>query len=374
MTNDGNIHSDRTGGSRRKARVKPPVASFSETFIAISDPPQPKDILDLQEEAVGLGFSDANTDQAEFIFGCTSYQHLSDYFHLFRGEDGSLAEKSSMKMVHRAMLFDRKFQNLLFEYIGLFELKFRAQYSYAMTIAKGPFAHRNIRNFKDAGHYSKFLKAYETEFNRQLRKRNATILRDFQKYGDAPTWRAVEIMSFGTLSMLYKNTKSRVVRERVARSFALTADELSSWTRALSEVRNTCAHFGKLIGTKLVSRPKKIPDIPDDNGSPFYIVLMLLYLLRDDRTFSDDTTLMYQMQFMKDTVQLFDDFEDVLDTCQIPHNWIERISDESILGREVTITEEHVSPGSGNRVRAWFNGSSGEKVEITNILVPSRDS
>ncbi|MEI4907989.1 Abi family protein, partial [Klebsiella pneumoniae] len=91
-------------------------------------------------------------------------------------------------------------------------LQFRAQYSYALSAERGAFAHRNPRNFKNPDYFDSFLASYQKEFNRQLRNRNREISRAYEEYGDAPTWLAVEIMSFGTLSMLFKNTRSAKVR------------------------------------------------------------------------------------------------------------------------------------------------------------------
>lgn len=186
------------------------------------------------------------------------YQHVSSYFDLFKDANGDIIQGASVKQLHRAILFDRKLQALLLEYIGLFELQFRARFSYMLSLKRGAFAHRNPKNFKDRKKFDDFLRRYGQEFNRQLKNRNTEITKAYDTYGDAPVWLAVETMSFGTLSMLYQNTKSKEIRNGVARHFGVTPEELESWARALSSVRNICAHFNRLCGTKPVSRPKKI--------------------------------------------------------------------------------------------------------------------
>ena len=61
---------------------------------------------------------------------------------------------------------------MLIEYIGLFELQFRAQYSYWMSEKRGSFAHRDLSNFKKPDLFDNFLRRYQNEFSRQLRKGN----------------------------------------------------------------------------------------------------------------------------------------------------------------------------------------------------------
>lgn len=331
---------DRTGGSRGNAGVNPPVAHFSPDFKPKTAPPDPFKLRDLREHAAAKGFRDGDTPQAEYFLNRISYQHASGYFRLLEDDGGKIPESSSMRQLHRIILFDRKLQALLMEYIGLFELQFRAQYSYAITEERGAFAHRNPKNFKVMDHYLSFLKSYEKEFNRQLKSRNQDVIKAFQKYGDAPTWLAVEIMSFGTLSMLYNNTRSRRVRDSVAASFGTSSDYMASWTRAISAVRNQCAHFGQLVGRRLVSKPKRIPGAEGDNGTVFYIVMLLAHVLSSGSLFKDDSSLAYGPLLIESMVDLFDRNGDLLGTCGIPSNWKELISQKSVSKIDIIFKEE----------------------------------
>lgn len=350
---------DRTGGSGREACVNPPVVSFSEEFSPACEPPKPLDQSELRERAEAVGFVDGDTDQAEWLLRRIGLQHASSYFDLFKVEGGSVADGSSMMELHRVLIFDRKFQALLIEYIGLFELQFRAQYSYWMSERRGAFAHRDASNFKDARKFRDFLKRYQDEFNRQLKKGNPDIVRARETYGDAPIWLAVEIMSFGTLSMLYGNTRNPKVREGVARSFGATSEELVSWTRAISGVRNTCAHFGRLVGTKLTARPKMIPGFKGDNGSPLYIVALLEYLLKSSYLFSDDPELSYDLALISDAMQLFIEYRDELPRCGFPSNWAEYVLNSSVLGAKIEIPEEALAPEAEGEITLTIRKDGG---------------
>lgn len=343
---------DRTGGSRRKARVKPPVVSFSEAFSPASEPPRPFTQEELGFQALAKGFSDGDSETAEDILSKIGYQHASSYFDLFKLPDGSIEPGATMRELHQCVVFDRKLQALMMEYIGLFELQFRAQYSYFMSNERGAFAHRNPKNFKERDRFDGFLKAYGGEFNRQLAKGNPDLRRAQKEYGDAPVWLAVEIMSFGTLSKLYKNTKSKAVRNGVAASFGATADELESWTYALSAVRNTCAHFGRLCGTKLTARPKMVPGMPGDNGTPFYAILVLQYLLRRRTIHLEDPSISYDMAMMRDFAQLFMDHSEIRTRCGIPGNWFDSLFSKVYTGVEPVIEGDLLHRNEAGRI--WF--------------------
>lgn len=362
---NGKLHSDRTGGSGARARVKPPVAHFSGQLSLKSTPPTPFKIDELGQHIFDRGFIDGKTEQSQYVLETIGYQHVSGYFDLFKDDNGNIIPGSSVKQLHRTILFDRKLQALLLEYIGLFELQFRARFSYMLSLKRGAFAHRNPKNFKDRKKFDNFLKRYGQEFNRQLKNRNSEITRAYDEYGDAPVWLAVEIMSFGTLSMLYQNTKSKEIREGVARYFGATAEELVSWTRALSSVRNICAHFNRLCGTKPVSRPKKIPGFDWDNSDPLYAVFLLLYLFRNSPVFDDAPSLAYNLNLHRDFVQLLTEFDDVFAICGITNEWLKQLFSKAVLGTEANIdlSEFQLDENIG-RVSLSVRRDDGRVVEI----------
>lgn len=349
---------DRAGGIRRRARIKPPAVNFSVSFTPPPSAPTPFQLKDLGAHAAARGFADGDTDQAQIVLETIGFQHASSYFDLFKDDTGTIPQGSSMKELHRALIFDRKLQALLLEYIGLFELKFRAQYSYHMSQARGAFAHRNPKNFKDEAYFKKFLATYQGEFKRQLAKRNEELERALTTYGDAPIWLAVEIMSFGTLSKLFNNTKSKAVRKGVSAAFRATPEELTSWIHALTDVRNKCAHFGRLCGTKLTTQPKRVPGIKGDNTEPFYIIPLLIYLLGDGTLFPDEPELSYDLALLCDTIRLLHEYDDILSRCGLPADWEQLVYNRSLVDIESTPTVDFLNrPRSYN---IWLTAHSSD--------------
>lgn len=285
--------------------------------------------------AASKGIVDANTDQSRYIMRRIGYAHASDYFRDFLSDS-----TPSMWSVHQAILLDRSMQSTILEYIGLFELQFRTQYAYHLSQEAGPFAHRDPDNYKNLEHFNAFLKDYEREFNRQLSNRSQRAAAGASQYGDVPIWQAVEFMTFGMLSKLYRNTRNKRVRIEVADSFGVDYDTLVSWMRTIAYVRNRCAHFGKLLGTKLTSMPRKIPGISLANSNPFYVVLMLERLLSAPSYFTDDMSLMYTVSLVKDISETICASPPAVAMKYIPINWRTLVTSRTVTEAEVNLEIE----------------------------------
>ena len=145
-----------------------------------------------------LGFVDADTEQARYLLGRIGYAHVKGYLREFT--DGRVP---SLMRVHQAMTLDRRFQAVLLEYIGLFELQFRAQYSQELARVGGAFAHRDEENFKSPEHFREFVGDYQRELNRQLNAGNRHVMALMGRYGELPIWDAVEVISLSNQHPFY---------------------------------------------------------------------------------------------------------------------------------------------------------------------------
>lgn len=377
----GHNTSDRAGSSRSDAGVNLPAATKplkknsrgkrkrleSVSFIPFSTPFRPKSeaprvptVEEACEEAKGRGLVDADTSQAKYLMDRIGYRHVEMYFPVY-AVDGGLEDGISLREVHRMMRFDRKLQALLMEYIGLFELRFRAQYSYVMGRERGPFAHRNPKNYKNREYFDGFIAEYSREFERQIKSKNKPVIEAYRMYGDAPLPLAVEIMSFGTLSKLYRNTRSAKVRDSVAGSFGVEQDVLVSWSRAISSVRNQCAHFGVVACRKLTSRPKMIAGVKCDNGHPFYLMLVLAKLLcYGNENYSDDPTLSYGLAYVNDSVNLLQAEEDLALKVGFPSTWYEILTSPEITGTPSWHFKNRPDdPSARMRIQVYTGGDGG---------------
>ena len=264
-----------------------------------------------------------------------------------RAKQYLLTPNVTLKGAHSLMVLDLEFQSILLRYIGYFEIAFRARYSREMAERRGAFAHRNPKNFSDAAHFDEFLDRYGDELSRAVRRDGGTRS-SVERYGDLPIWAASEIMSFGTLSMLYRNTRSRAVKDADAGGFGVEYQVMVSWLRALSSARNQCAHFGRMLGRSLVSRPKRLNRVSLDNASPFYIVVLLVALLDVDGFYHDDLSLSHGLMLVRDISELMIERDQFIVPAGLPENWQEVL--QEVIGlRGATLSFNDSSPDVGRR-------------------------
>lgn len=99
-----------------------------------------------------------------------------------------------------------------------------------------------------------------------------------------PVWIIIEILTFGNISWLY-NQFSTNLQKIIAGDFGVDHTILVSWLRALTELRNTCAHHSRLWNKVFVNYPKirradqtfpLIPAMENRLGSFIPLILQLL--------------------------------------------------------------------------------------------------
>ncbi len=280
------------------------------------------------------GFSDGDSGAAEFILRRVSYQHLSEYFPLFESEECSCSK--SFKNLNRIMVLDRKFQSILMEYIGLFEMQMRSRYSNEMSLRYGAFAHRNRKLFKNGDYFNSFIREYSKLVSRCNQRNGSRQKRDIERYGDMPIWEAVEEMPIGMVSRLFSNTKSPKVKDAVAESFGEDREHLESWLGTLTFSRNRCAHFGQFLGTRLPVMPKKMSFVDADNSQPFYVALLIMRLMRTNWHYGD-LSLLPSVTMAMEINHLFNSFKTLLPCAGVPAEWSELIANPDVSGIGISI-------------------------------------
>jgi abortive infection bacteriophage resistance protein len=73
-----------------------------------------------------------------------------------------------------------------------------------------------------------------------------------QKYSGAlPIWVAIELLSFGTLSKMFKNLK-KVDSDFICKEiYKVKSFYVQNWLHALAVMRNICAHYGRIYNRLL---------------------------------------------------------------------------------------------------------------------------
>lgn len=109
--------------------------------------------------------------------------------------------------------------------------------------------------------------------------------------GELPTWVAMEVMTFGTLTALYYLLEPKDANQIAKGLEVPNRDVLHSWLRALNVLRNNCAHNARIWNRKTVYQPPRPPQslVPDtlhhlrsaDNERLYFLAALTAFLLRE---------------------------------------------------------------------------------------------
>lgn len=231
-----------------------------------------------------------NEKKALHVLEKVSYYRLSGYLYpLLEGNTNSEKEKHVFKKqakfdtAFKLYCFDRELRQLVQAELEKIEVAIRASIIYHLSQSSGAMWLSDPSHFKSATSYNKSLLSITNE----LARSDEQFISSFKlKYSDPlpPSWMTLEITSFGTVSMLYKNLKSG--RRDIANSFGLDDKTFASWLHAIVYLRNICAHHSRLwnkalsISPRLPTRPRQkwLSSTPPADKAFIYLS-MISYLL-----------------------------------------------------------------------------------------------
>lgn len=156
--------------------------------------------------------------------------------------------------------FDKALRGVLFSAIQTVEIALRTSVIQHFSMANGPFWFMDSKLFKDVTMHKACLKSIKTELSRT---KEDFIKEHFAKYNRPsmpPSWKTLEVVSFGTLGKLYSNFYDTSIKKTVARRFNVPNHEvLDSWIAALAALRNCCAHHARTWNRRYPMKPQLPP-------------------------------------------------------------------------------------------------------------------
>lgn len=234
----------------------------------------------------------------------------------------------SLAQIYDIYEFDTKLRHVVFELVEYFELKFRTSISYYLSNQFCATAYARPELYRDENYYHDFMSDFEREKHAQ--QRSLIVKHHNNNYdGHLPAWAMVEIVSFGTLSKLYKNLLFKYQRE-IANIYGTHPTPLCSWLNTFVLIRNICAHYGRLYNQNLSARPKIPKGGPQLDNYKIFSAIYLLY------GYVDDPLLKLSLYYrLKNAVTQHSFVE--LDKIGFPHNW------EEIIRAEIGLSPEDIA-------------------------------
>lgn len=206
------------------------------------------------------GMHIADEAEAEYWLRHVSYYRLSAYWLYFEFPKGQNGQRfrpgTTFDKVTSLYDFDRILRRLVMRGTEHVEVALRGSWAY--QLAKLDHGH----SYLDANLY-----ADRKEFHKNLAKlagevgwSRETYIKHYRDSYDSPAlppvWMVAEMMSFGQLSRWYSNLADRALRNRIAAPLNLPETVLVPLIRHVTDVRNICAHHGRLWNRQFLQPPK----------------------------------------------------------------------------------------------------------------------
>lgn len=217
--------------------------------------------------------------RAERELARIGFYRLKGYIHPFRkssspdqdSSDSTLRPGTSFEQVLGRYEFDRELREIVFRGLERVEVGIRATLTEELTAGGDSFAHRDRQLLGEAISDEGTVIFDPTRWIYEL---DAEVVKDTDEafiryyrntYSDSPRvpcWMALQMTSFGDLSRIYKGCNFDI-RDKVAKNLGVDEEALSSWLHALSDVRNCCAHHGRLwnrsfsVNVKILTGPNR---------------------------------------------------------------------------------------------------------------------
>jgi abortive infection bacteriophage resistance protein len=202
-----------------------------------------------------------------------NYYRLSGYtytFKVFEPKDGKEAfiKGTTFNVIRDRYEFDRRLRLLLMDAIERIEVAIlRTRFVECHSLIYGPFGYTDYGNFDPHLSVLNHQRLIDDIKDDEMRSNEEFIDRYRSKYANEkylPMWMAVEVMSFGQLFTLYRNSDHSIKRT-ISNQFGLFPPVMDSWLHSFNYVRNACAHHVRLWNRPLPIAPK-LPDKKHDSS------------------------------------------------------------------------------------------------------------
>lgn len=220
-----------------------------------------------------------------------NYYRLSAYFLPFQYEKNSpnkdhFLPDTTFEDIIRLYYFDTELRKIIFEAIEVIEIYMRTQIAYHHSKKFGAFGYLDIRNLRE-NYQAAFDELHQDILKEKERSKEIFIRHFREKYNttDLPLWSVVEIVSFGSLSKLFMLLKAEEQNSVIETMNEINKVVFFKWFKALSSVRNACAHHSRVwnktlgVSFELPRDNEKFSRLCDSKNKIFFALSVIEYIL-----------------------------------------------------------------------------------------------
>jgi len=174
-----------------------------------------------------------------------NYYRLMGYAYQFKIDEGNYQLNTNFSTLTEIYDFDKLLRQILFPLLEDFEISFKTKLAYFLCHKYGTECHLREDIFKNLQYYFDFI----TTLLRNIKQssKQLFIKHHNDKYdGRFPFWVLIEILSFSTISKLFKNLNNKDKSEFLKLHYGYDSIIFENWIEHLSVIRNICAHHDRI--------------------------------------------------------------------------------------------------------------------------------
>lgn len=220
-----------------------------------------------------------------------NYYRLSAYFLPFQNKKDStnpneFLSNTTFEDIIKLYYFDTELRKIIFEAIEVIEIYLRTQIAYYHSQKFGAFGYLDIATLR-ANYQTEFDELHLDIIKEKERSKEVFIKHFKDKYNtaDLPIWSVVEIISFGSLSKLFMLLQESEQNQVIAKMGNINKVVFFKWFKALSSVRNACAHHSRLwnktlgVGFEVPRNKSSFKPLVNSTKKIFFALSVIEYIL-----------------------------------------------------------------------------------------------
>ncbi len=193
------------------------------------------------------GLTIPNKTTAKYYLSNISYYRLSAYmksFQRYGDPNHRFMPFATFGRIIDLYSFDRDLRLILLDAIERIEVAFRCSFIYEYSIRHGN------NWYEDAAHFQREHAKSMVRIQKEIATSKEVFIEHYKNHytipPNPPALMTFEILSFGQLSILYKNTVISDAKKAVGDHFGVNYVVLESWIEHLVYIRNLCAHHSRI--------------------------------------------------------------------------------------------------------------------------------
>lgn len=234
-----------------------------------------------------------NEERAKKYLGNIGYFRLTGYMYHLQKNDGSheFSDNISFNDIITHYNFDKKLRSLIIEYLERIEVALRAKLTDSYSNKYGFYWYTNYDLYDNKNVYDLINAEIAENFVEPQERFLKAFKNKYTSESLPPSNMAVEILTLGKLSRLYKGLSNISEKMAIANDFGLPSTILSSWFVYLNNVRNICAHHNRLWNRRITADRPTIPsrkkfqfngELPSDFNITLYGIVSMIDRLLDN--------------------------------------------------------------------------------------------